>query len=173
MNPVAFMPKPAPAPAAPKNQSSGWERWLPTIGSTVGSIGGDLLGGAADVATGGLATPLINPITMSTLLSGVGGAAGQATENGLAGQNPFQMNDLTQGAIGAGSNLAGLGVGKLLGMGGKAIGNVGTDMAAKSAADQATQDEINAAQATKNAFSINALASLSCAPKLCAKSLAC
>lgn len=144
MNPVAFMPKPTPAPAVPKNQPSGWERWLPTIGSTVGSIGGDLLGGAADVATGGLATPLINPITMSTLLSGLGGAAGQATENGLSGQNPFQMNDLTQGGIGAGANLAGFGVGKLLGMGGKAIGQVGSDMAtnaaAKAAQDAAAQE---------------------------------
>jgi hypothetical protein len=152
MNPVAFMPKPAPAPAVPKNQPSGWERWLPTIGSTVGSIGGDLLGGAADVATGGLATPLINPITMSTLLSGLGGAAGQATENGLSGQNPFQMNDLTQGGIGAGANLAGFGVGKLLGMGGKAIGQVGSDMAAQTASEKAAQGALDAAQSTKNAF---------------------
>ena len=134
--------------ASPATSSPGWERWLPTIGSVAGSVGGDILGTAAAPFTGGI----VNPWDTSTALSGLLAGGGQALENGLQGKNPFQMNDITQGAIGAGSNLAGFGLGKLLGMGGTALGNVGAGMAEKSATEGAAQTAADELTATKNAF---------------------
>ena len=102
----------ATAPQAPASTGGGgWERWLPTIGSVAGSVGGDILGGILTVPTGGI----VNPWDTSTVLSGLGAGLGQAGENLAQGKNPIQMNDLTQAGIAAGSNLAGAGVGKLLG----------------------------------------------------------
>ena len=137
----------SPATATPSvpqptrsQEGGGWERWLPTIGSVVGSVGGDILGGAIDVGTGGLAAPLINPLTLGTLGAGLGAGLGQAGENLAQGKNPIQMNDLTQAGIAAGSNLAGAGVGSLLGkIGGKLV-DVGATQAAKTGEQTAAQD---------------------------------
>ena len=125
-----------PTQAPTNSGGGGWERWLPTIGSVAGSVGGDILGGILTVPTGGI----VNPWDTSTVLSGLGAGLGQAGENLAQGKNPIQMNDLTQAGIAAGSNLAGAGVGSLLGKLGGKIADVGASQAAKTGEQAAAQD---------------------------------
>jgi hypothetical protein len=132
-----------------QSQGPSWAKWLPTAGSLVGSVGGDILGGLLSIPTAGI----INPWDTSTVLSGLLGGAGQAGENALQGKNPLQMNDLKQAGIAAGGNLAGFGVGKLLSTGSKVLADIGTQQATEAtgqtAAQQTAQDILDK-QATNN-----------------------
>jgi hypothetical protein len=120
-------------------------RFLPTVGSVAGGIGGAALGGAADVATLGAAAPFINPITAGIAGAGAGGALGKMGENITQGQSPFQKSDLVAGAEGAGGQALGGIAGGLLGkLGGGLIGKADELTQGAKAVDEAT--------ALKNAY---------------------
>lgn len=83
-----------------------------SLWSTIGGIALPVLGALLAPETGGLS--LLGGLAGGAALSGVGSAAGKAIDNAVAGQNPFQMNDLTSGLeSAAGSAVGGAVLGKL------------------------------------------------------------
>jgi len=143
----------APHPTDPTGSAPSWARWLPTVGSIAGSVGGDILGGLAAPVTGGL----VNPWDTSTALSALGGGVGQAIDNGMQGKNPLEMNDLTQAGIAGGSNLLGLGAEKLIGGVGTTLAQTGSDLAEKEAAQETSQAAADAADPVAQANAKNAI----------------
>lgn len=148
-------------PQQPAQQGNGGN-WFTHLLPTAGGILGGIVGGAADVASLGALAPVINPITGAA----VGGALGQAGENAADHQKVLQGNDLTSGLENGAGELAGLGVGKVLGkvagdgiegsgiagaLGKRATGitNAATTATDSANADKAALDE---AAATKNNF---------------------
>lgn len=118
----------------PHDNSSWWQKLLPTAGT--------MLGGVLAPETGGL----------SLLLAGLGGAAGKAAENLTEGQDPVQGNVLKEGLMGA----AGEGVGQLAG---KAIGGIGgvlgargTKLGEEAAMAKKAAQGVEEAKATQNSF---------------------
>jgi len=84
------------APVQPTQSKDSGNFW-----STVGGIALPVLGALLAPETGGAS------LLASTALSGLGGVAGKAADNLVAGQNPIQANDLSAGLVNAGGNLAG------------------------------------------------------------------
>lgn len=123
------------------------ERALPTIGSIGGGILGGLGAGAADVASLGAAAPLVNPITGAIAGSAAGEAAGKAGQNLLEGQNAGQ-GVLGAGVEGAVSQAAGEGIGKVAGIGGKALLNTAAGKSAQQGVQQSADQLAQAAHAT-------------------------
>lgn len=123
---------------APVNPGQGgfWgdlQRLAPTIGSVVGGVGGNILGGLLTIPTGGI----VNPWDTGIALAGLGGGIGQVVQNATESKNPFQTNDLTSAALGA----AGQAGGELLGSGLSAVGGA----LSKYGVDAATQATTQAA----------------------------
>jgi hypothetical protein len=147
-NKIAVAPTASAAATTPADNEPWWSKILPTAG---GILGG-LAGGAADVASLGMLAPLINPITGAA----AGGAVGQAGENLVKGENPFQENDLTSGLENGVGQLIGGGASKVVGMLGKGITSAATKAtegaAAKEAADATAKHAIDDATATKLNF---------------------
>lgn len=136
-NKISVAPAAAAAPAA--GGEPWWSKIMPAAGGILGGIGGGLL----DVASLGALAPLINPITGAA----VGGALGQAGENAVKGQNPFQANDITSGIENGAGQLIGGGVAKIVGGLGKGILGAG-EKAAENATTQAADAAGQAAAAT-------------------------
>jgi hypothetical protein len=119
--------------------------WLTHLLPTIGSIGGGILGGFATAGLGG------------EVAGGAGGAAlGKTLENALEGKHAIQGSDVTAGLEGGiGTGVGGL-VGKALGKGAELLagraGGITADAAAQDTAKTASQDAIDAANATKNNF---------------------
>jgi hypothetical protein len=80
-------------PTQPKDSGNFW--------STVGGIALPVLGTLLAPETGGAS------LLASAALTGLGGVVGKAADNAVAGQNPFQTNDLTAGLLNAGGDLVG------------------------------------------------------------------
>jgi hypothetical protein len=134
--------------------------WLTHLLPTIGSIAAPVIGGLLAPETGGLS------LIAAAGLSGLGAAGGKAAENVTEDKNPLQKDDLTAGLEGTIGGAAGGGAAKVLGtvakdgvLGSgiagaleKRAGGITADAAAQDTAKTASQDAIDAANATKNNF---------------------
>ena len=107
--------------------------WFTHLLPTIGSIAAPALGALFAPETGGLS--LLAGLAGGTALAGAGSAGGKAIENVVEG-NQQNAGDLGMSALeGAGGNLLGAGVGKVLGLG----GDVAKGLLAKSVENNAAK----------------------------------
>lgn len=83
----------------PEAGGSWWQKLLPTAGSVLGGIGGEL----------------VDPFGGGIIGAGLGGALGKAAQNATEGKAPIEGNLISSGLEGAGGQLMGGVVGKVLG----------------------------------------------------------
>lgn len=126
---IGGLPQQNPLPSVPQApQESGWERFLPTIGS----IAAPLLGGLLAPETGGLS------LLATAGLAGLGSAGGKAVENAVSGQKQDLGGLAGAGAEGAVGGLVGGGANEVLGKVAGKLGGAATDaLESKAAAAEA------------------------------------
>lgn len=111
---IAAAPKPT---APPPSDSGGFLNWIKNNGSTIGSIGGGLLGAALAPETGGLS------LAIPALLAGSGAVAGnvgsQVANNQDVGSYDSIKSDVGQAALGGLSEFGGQVAGKAIGKAGE------------------------------------------------------
>lgn len=127
---------------APQNgRTPSWiEKLLPTIGGTLGSIGGAFIPGLGQIGVGEAAG------------GAAGSAVGQGLENLLTGKKS-DGSDIAGSAVEGGiGGVGGKLLGGVVGGAGKLLSNTGGKAIESAAGKAAANEAVNTAQATKNTF---------------------
>jgi hypothetical protein len=140
-------PAPTPTTPATADPSAGdggnfFTKLLPTLGS----IAAPVIGGLLAPETGGLS------LLAGLALAGGGSGAGKAVENGLEGKANIGDGVLQEAGMGAGGQLVGAGVGKLIGGVAKGIGGVAEKGIAGKAGEATAVNNVENQQALQNVW---------------------